>query len=107
MARTIIHVSARTATIGSFLCLAVQALWAASCLLIAQAQPPENWLVGALGFLLAGVVMSTLSLVGTALAMLAVSRPHWTGWAVAALVLNGLVLVGTTVPLLLLIGPMH
>jgi hypothetical protein len=91
MARTVISLSARAATLGAFASLAVQALWAVFCLAVAPALPPDNWLVSALGILMAGVVMSTLALIGTALALLAVSGPSRSGWAVAALILNALV----------------
>lgn len=107
MARTVIALSGRVATIGAFASLATQAFWAVFCFAVAQTLPTDNWVVGALGLLLAGVVMSFLALIGTALALLAVSGPGRHGWAVVALILNALVLVGTTIPLLLLIGPTH
>jgi hypothetical protein len=51
--------------------------------------------------------MGLLALVGSGLALLAVSGTRRRVWAVVALVLNLLVLLGTTIPLRLLIGPLH
>jgi hypothetical protein len=103
----IIHLRRDVATAGSFACLAAQALWALVCYLVAQAAPPDNWLAGFLGLLAAGLVMGLLALVGSGLALLAVSGRRRTAWAVVALVLNLLVLLGTTLPLRLLLGPTH
>ena len=56
---------------------------------------------------MAAVGMAPLALFGTVLAVLAVSGPHRSGWAVAALILNALVLAATAIPLLVFVGPTH
>jgi hypothetical protein len=105
MARTVLPLTPRIATLGAFASLAVQALWVTVCIGIAQIMPSGNWLVGGLGLMMAGVVLSTLALIGTGLALMVVTGPGRNAWAVLAFLLNALVLVTTTVPLILFVGP--
>jgi hypothetical protein len=105
MARTVLPLTPRVATLASFASLAIQALWVTFCVAVAPVMPSGNWLVGGLGLMLAGVVLSTLALIGAALALLVVTGPTRNGWAVLAFALNALVLVGTAVPLLWYLGP--